>query len=301
MPIITCQGRPLPRSYVPNRTANNRIDGFINKKYIPLSKLLPGSKYEAKEIPYNQNQLLRLKEVICNIPGADGIRMYFASYGKNTAQPTPSIPTGYEDLLTIIFAPTSHRDGLRKKDTGHYFIINPTSPECTTAPDYGVKSISFEAADHFVKMYKQNKLPRLLEVGREDDQNFDETLSIWFPLTFLEEWLQEIYCWQMADNGTTNGLLFIFAAYSETELAMSQDEIRHEVPYQLSLIIRLAHITSRGAKIFDIENYEGFHERLNKAIDENLTVQFTRSSTTNFDTGKPCPPPSGGCSGASLS
>lgn len=271
--MYPCQTTPLPRTYVLPNLANERIGNFMTLKRRLLSQFLGNNREEATGISYSIDHFNELLSRIKAIPNVSGMKAYFASY-KADADPIKNkdIPAGCEDLLTVIYAPTTGKDEYLS-DTGDFFTINFKNGKAPL-----VQTLTKEIAGNWVRYYRDAKIPVLEDAMKPGSPGFMETRSLFYTIEDIDEWIAEIECWNQQGKAIT-GVFISFAAYLETESVYPAN--------QLTLIISLDQLvvvhTEKFKMLFRLEKTSNFNYR------KKLKIAGGENSE-DLDTGNPSPP-----------
>ena len=154
--------------------SRQRIDSFIQIKYKKLRTTL--GKYDARFVFYDALAFTNMMNYFFATLRADGLRIYIASYGPKDSD---SVPPGYEDLLTLIFAPTT--DSRNPRDIGNYYII---------FPGMAYQQLDNELAIAWVRNYRSIKLPDL----NETVESGQDTKSIYYDDESITDLVAEMAC-----------------------------------------------------------------------------------------------------------
>lgn len=184
---MSCKDHPIPPIMVGREYDDAVIGNYMRKKHLALSEFI--GKPETCYLPYTATDFRSLIEQIASIPGAAGLRIYFASYWF-TGVPSIDriVQAGYKEMLTLIYAATDAK-GI---DLGEYYMISPFG---------GVFPITVAAGNVLVNAYRNFKIPLLVQImitaGKPD---FQETRSLWIELdkfTAKNGYLSEMECQQV--------------------------------------------------------------------------------------------------------
>ena len=160
--------------YVRKDISAQRINYFVGVKYKKLRTTL--GKYDARFVFYDAVAFTNMMNYFFGTLRADGLKIYIASYGPRGSD---SVPEGYDDLLTLIFAPTTDSDN--PKDLGRYYTIFPGKP---------YQQLDKELAIAWVRNFRTIKLPDLnetVEGGRD-------TKSIYYHGESIIDLVAEMAC-----------------------------------------------------------------------------------------------------------
>jgi hypothetical protein len=215
---------PTPNSYVPEPLNSERIANYQNNKYSILNNWVnfmdPGVNEELN-LPFTAQQFIDLVASLQAVPDIGGVRIYFASYQKNSPATDNYIPTGKQDLLTLIFAATD----ADMNDTGDYFNIDYTG----TTPGPSVKTLTSQMASSWVKYYQSIKLYLLQKAAVETNPNFLETKALWHPIGDLTDWLCIVNCSGQPGCPVVTGVQASFSAYNPGENYANQLGLEFEM------------------------------------------------------------------------
>jgi hypothetical protein len=266
---MSCQGQPLPYMFVSKEFDNAVIGNFLKKKYPALCELI--GKPESAYFYYSLEDFTALITQSLALPGAFGMRTYFASYCLTGNEAVDTIVgQDYNDRMTLIFAPTGD-PASNTPDLGHYYIISPMG---------GVIEITEPVASLLFENYKQNKRPLLEAIIKNAGKpaTFKETVSSWLPLAWLSgprSLISEAQCQE------ATGIMAFLGTYDKDYVLAGAN-----VGWQLTFIFELTKTISFNSSsyqyVFDIEDTAGFNER-------SLLTESTLA-TAGFNTISPCPP-----------
>jgi hypothetical protein len=242
-----CQNKPIPLTFIGKAESQARINYFITKKYLPLCKVI--GKSESTNTFYSRSAFCSLMDHIFVTLKADGLRIYFASY---SAKGGDNVPANYEDLLTLIFAPTVGLD--LPKDMGIYYSLFPGQEFDT------VKSqLNRDIAKGWVENYRNKKL-LVLNTTIDLPATQRDTRAIHYTSNQISDLKEEMKCQK------ASGIKAYYSAVNNSN---------H--PFYQRLLLTFVLTTRIGADDieFHIEDQEGFENR---------------PKPGDFDTGNPCPP-----------
>jgi len=268
---------PIPGSAIPIEMAKQRKKKFEKGKYELLNKWMnnvhPGAKEQLAVIFQTGKQFEDLLNKTGSTPKVNGIRFYFANFPKNSI--FTHVQNYTEDQLTLVFAPTFH-NGSRDTDYcgtdyGDYFVVDLDNPQKMR------KLNSCKEAAEWVNEYRKTKLLLLEENGKNIiNKRFRETSCIWFGISQKNNFLDWGCILREYNKLHTNSIVsaqISFATYRNF------DEYKHK----LGVVIEITDTKNGKLKIIDLEKFLG-----------DKAKEFFQSGT--YDTGKPCPPPTNGCS-----
>jgi hypothetical protein len=246
---------PTPSSLIPDTLAAERINLFVTGKYNIINDWLqtmrPGVD-QPQSMTYTPTQFQYLYNLLLQVPGIAGVKVYFANYVPNPPVTDPYIPAGMEYFLTILFAAT---DG-DMKDTGDYYVVdNSANPPTPSVKKFQDATIPLS----WINYYQQNILPLLQADGQQSNPAFLETKTIFYTMEDLAGWISIINCSGQPGNPVINGVEWSFATYGPDE----------EYANQLGQVITLTALNT----------------------DSNARVKtLSGGGGGNYDTGSPCPP-----------
>jgi hypothetical protein len=213
--------------------------------------------------------------------------MYFASYCRTGhADVDKIVNAGYDNLLTLIFAPTDSTP----TDLGQYFIFDPNG---------GLLSIPKAIAKILVTAYRAVKVPLLqVIIGHCGNPSFQETQTMWLSLDkFVGSCglLREVGC-QGADG------ISAFIGTYPVDFCLPEGDV--DVSWQLTIVFELVkeirYFNNTPYRfIFDIEDTDGYDSRkpCNSDSDGEKKKIIHRPSWTIYggNTINPCPPSTSNC------
>ena len=282
---MNCDNRPLPSIFVKKNIDEAFIGNFMKKKHPALSMLI--GKQETAYLCFSAADFKDLiTNNIANVPGAVGLKIYFASYAVTGTQAIDDIVNaGYDRLLTLIFAPTADKTpGVISYDEyndigGNYFMIDPVNG--------GVLTISPADAGKLVSNYVNVKRPLLQQIliDAGAPATVTETKTLWISINALTNpnsgFIAEMDC----QNATG------ITAYigSHPKAAVSPDGKNKPIDWQLTIVFCLAEACTYAGKPyfyhFDIDDCANFPQRY------ALPMVAGGGDTLN-----PCPPANANCS-----
>src|SRR5258708_14956625 len=116
--MTSCQGNPIPKMWVPKFFSKRRKEWYLINKYPALCDYL--SRPETIWLLYKQNRFITLlSNILTN--ETNGLRIYFASYPDENQ---PNVPTGFGNLITLIFSPTIQNGSKIYADRGDFYLLN---------------------------------------------------------------------------------------------------------------------------------------------------------------------------------
>jgi len=304
MPVNPC----LPPK-IDDGPCQKRIANFSEEKREQLSEWIQEnslSKEEAQGIQYSTEHFREFVKTLNDVK-ASGVRMYFASY-LSDAFSKDYIPENSDFQLTLIFSPTQ-RDSTnndcdkREQNTGNYYLLIPDDKgDSSSAKMQGLVQLKnmkeIKMGIGWINLY-ETKIEEVLENADKvpyPPKKGGETRSIWFGIDTINEWMAAI-----DENDSQNpdkpikNVLIKFATYSVGDMLPDPAGMpgRRPIKHQLTIIVT---ILPEG------ENYTSpfFYDAnllLTAEEKSNLTdeMKFTLLGGY-YDTGKPCPPPTNGCS-----
>jgi hypothetical protein len=216
--------------YVPKTTTQARLNYFMKEKYLKLRKVI--GKYDSSNTFYSASAFTAMLNYFFGTLHANGVRIYFASYGP---EGTASVPADYGRLLTLIFAPT---DNASLTDIGLYYTIAPGGTF-----DPVSSQLDRELASSWVLNYQSSKLP-ILNTTLSDPNG--DTKSLHYTKMQLLDLRDEIKC-QCA-----SGIKAYFCAIPPEETEYKQRLILHFI---------LTNMLGRDEVDFFIEDRCGWDER----------------------------------------
>jgi len=191
--------------------------------------------------------------------------------------------------MTVIFAPTRTEKGngncdKKEKNNDEYYILKPDLRKSTnddiipltTPPQIKMK-------DDWIEFYQQNKLDALEQAS---GHSINETKSIWFDKESIYSWRDGI----QSDPSIVQVILG-FASYDDGDLKIPGPyggSPRRKIDNQISIVLSIS-----SDFIDDKDTYFVPRKQLGKKSNSN---NFLADFTGYYDTGKPCPPPTSGCS-----
>jgi len=204
---------PTPTTQIPDALAQARINLFTSGKYTIINNWLqtirPGVN-QPQSMGYTPAQFLFLYNLLAQVVGIAGVKVYFADYAPNPPATDPYLPTGMDYFVTIIFAATDSN----MVDTGDYYRIdnspNPPSPSVKKFADPAV-------ALGWIDYYQENILPLLQAGGQKSDPSFLETKTIFYSMDDLAGWISILNCSGQPGNPTITGVQWSFATYLPDE------------------------------------------------------------------------------------
>lgn len=278
---MSCNNRPLPAIFVTKDIDEALIGNFMKKKHPALSMLI-----QKQETSYLCFSAADFKDLILNkiakVPGAVGLKIYFASY---TFTGTPAIDNivnaGYDRQLTLIFAPTEGKSQYGYNDIGgNYFMIDPIKG--------GVITLLPSDASKLVASYVNIKRPLLQQIITDAGAPASvlETKTLWIEIAGFADptigFIAEMDC-----QGATGISAYIGA---HPKGAVFPDGKNTPIDWQLTLVFCLATSSTYAGKPyfyhFDIEDIDDFTPRL----------ALGRLHLGGGDTLNPCPPATTNCS-----
>ena len=189
-----CLPKPLPNPHDMEKLLQLRVQRFAGYKRGILSYWIQqyegggSTKEEKKGITYPVAQFMKLIDILLPDKDISGVRIYFATYYGNYKD---CIPTGYANLMTVIFAPTRTEKGngncdKKEKNNDEYYILKPDLRKSTnddiipltTPPQIKMKN-------DWIEFYQQNKLDALEQAS---GHSINETKSIWFDKESIYSW-----------------------------------------------------------------------------------------------------------------
>jgi hypothetical protein len=281
---------PPPGSFVPIWLAKLRVANYrLNKRdvlteWIQIEEQEPyPAKDEEAGLVYSVAEFRALINAIKTMPELTGVRVYFASYKRGDPNYDRFIPSEKENLLTLIFAPTTRASAANShKDTGHYYIfdVQPPGTDRNLVNLQPIQIANFPWVTHFdKKAVALQKAPI--------NPPTQETRSLWFGGGSFTDWLDEIDC-RIGAGETVTGIYFAFAAYSAAEQVLPPGAPAVDVSHKLTLIIRIDKkpptLAQRGNGIQLFYNLE---KKRFVGVDTNKDLVAMRG---DFDTSVPCPP-----------
>ncbi|HVU95441.1 MAG TPA: hypothetical protein VHE34_09460 [Puia sp.] len=259
-----CSKVEQPTIYINDDISRTRKKQFLDNQGMKMVDML---NEDGPYLYFQANDILALWSYISSSDtngglGADALRIYFAIYDDNGS---PSVPDGYGNKFTFVFAPALSDGTKTEVDLGIYFSIPPGG-----SFNPGRSKISAQAASRWVTNW-QEWMFRNLPVD-EVDGNFDgtrycDTKSMIYTWKFLGQLYREIPCQE------AEGVKISLAAYP--------DEQGGDPAKRLTTQFILT---------------DGNQNDL--PIDITCRPKPFRNPE-DFDTGNPCPPATG-CSGSSL-
>jgi len=247
------------------------------------------TKEEKKGIIYPVAQFMKLINILLT-PGKNisGVRIYFATYYDHDPAGT-HIPKGYDNLMTVIFAPTRTQKNnsncdKKEKNSEEYYILKPDLS--SSANDDVIQLITdaqIRMKDAWIAFH-QNKMDALEDAS---GHTIKETKSIWFDKDAIQSWDKAI---KEAEDPIVQVILG-FASYIEDDLEIPGPyggSPRRKIDNKLSIVLS---ISSDPLQEHDIYFVPRSKIHFSKKDDEKLA-----DFTGYYDTGKPCPPPTTGCS-----
>ena len=287
---LNAQGDPAcnvkePVTVITQRRAAKRIKKF-NEYKNPVLKKYNGQD-EISSVDYSQQSFVSLLKQL--VGGShDGFRVYFAVYPGIQKNGTDSgyahVPAGKENHLTLIFVPTSL--GMPLPPPSKRSSHNDDIKTCFIL-DAGVfKPFDANAAqNHFIsewiEKYRLRRVhylnydgnayinKRFLSVSKM--KMFEETASIWYDKNSITNGKDGLLEFLECQNNNIETINTNFAVYLRKGKEWS---------YHLTLVFDL--ISPNKNNLLGRKNYF-------------VTYRPTTAGSTPSDTGKPCPPPNGGC------
>lgn len=230
--------------YVGKQKGQHRVDHFLRNKYQILCNVI--GKPECYFIFYKASAIIDMSEFFFRELNADGLRLYFATYTYSE-----NVPEGYDDLMTLVLAPTQKVDNFHE-DIGLYYTI---------PPGYGfhpdTSQLEKQEARDWIECYQSNKLQQL---NATVDNPAGDTRSIYYTKKQIESLAEEM------EYQDATGLKAYLAAIDDEE-----SDYNHQLILDFVLTKKIGDYESD----FSIEFSEGFAER---------------PSAGDLDTGSPCPP-----------
>jgi len=203
---------PTPQSFVPEPLNTERIGNYETLKFPVLNswvQFMQPAATEEQSLPFTAQQFKDLVAALGAVQGITGVRIYFASYKKDSPATDGIIPSGKENLLTLIFAAT----GAGMNDTGDFFNIDYTG----TTPAPAVKTLTAAMASDWVEYYQSIKLYLLQQAGMESDPGFLETKALWHPFSDFTDWLCIVNCSGQPGCPVVTNVQASFSAYNPDE------------------------------------------------------------------------------------
>jgi len=268
------------KMFLPDYWASTRIGNFTKIKHPIFSRII--GKPENTHLSYTLDEFNKLLKQITESNGSNvsGLRIYFISY---PAEPNPDlIPSGMEDTLSLIYAPTkiALSDGkIIHVNTGDYFVkdaknnIINLNGDVTTVKNW---IQNFETR-------KRNIINKLLFQGQDY-----ETQSLWYEIDTIED----AYLFLTNSDGNSKDIppiiAIFFATYHLDEREKAIAGIAKQYHDKLTLIF----------SFMSLGNIDGtpYYYYVNSGDNDDI-----HALGGSGDTGVPCPPPPSGqttCPGA---
>ena len=276
--MATCLQNPT--SLITDDLAAQRKKNYLHEKREILTKWIrgqgnPSAPEEEMVFNYTKDQFCLLLTAI--ITRKLDLRIYFASYKKSSNVLDSYIPAGKENYMTLVFAATSHGPDEKPQNTGRFYILDPTGKD-TSLIDISKFVTSSIANFPWVEHYQKNKMPLLAQAPNKPFNG--ETISLWFGKDILTEWRDEINCWEKKGDSISNIPIFLTAFNKGEKINDGGEDVY--VDYQLSLAIDIKPDKTTGEK--------------ESSPKGQLDGDGGGGSGGTYDSGKPCPPPTSGCS-----
>lgn len=253
------------RMYVPDFCASKRIGNYIKMKHPMLSGII--GKQETAYIFYSKEEFLSILDSV-NDCRPTGLRVYFADYvllpdrDSDAADNNSLMPTGMEDTLTLIFAPT-RSNGETETETGDYFILDPGGNTVNLRDHEGV-------ADRWINDFHVTKYLPLNDMLQSIDTSLFESNSIWYDNGRISELRTFL---NTDDAYEVEGIMAFFGAY---HLA---DPDAENNPNRGRLTILFAFMSG----------YNNYYYYCNETENDTATPSATTSKGGCMDTGTPPP------------
>lgn len=257
---------PKPLMFVPREMDHKWIGNFMKKKHHALSRFI--GKTETSSLYFSLSDFTDLIKRISAVNGAEGIKVYFASYcPTDNAEVNAIADAGHVDQLTLIFAATDSG----RNDLGAYFLLKP---------DGGILTLSKETANTLVKCYQHKKMPLLTAIIKDAGHpTFKETKSIWYPLDYFDgpyDFIKELKTHDAA------GITAFIGCYGDDETTPGGKSLCWQLNMVFVPVKAVNHDGTAYHYHFDLENTPGWADRPD--------APNPRSDFEGADTGNPCPP-----------
>jgi hypothetical protein len=237
--------------HVGKEVFDERTNHFLDIKYKELCLITESS--DTRYLFYTADSFSRMIKHFKDDPRVGGVRVYFANYPAGD----PSVPPGYENKLTIIFAPTDppleSSGELYIRELGKYYHVPPKGTfdpiNCLLNRTIASKWIAS------YQSYKKRHLDIIKPIAKKG-----ETKSIWYSIAGLTDITEEMACQK------ATGIKAYFV------VCLDNDEAH---PNRMMLHFVLTSKIGDEEVDFFLEFTEGWDHR---------------KPAGDLDTGNPCPP-----------
>jgi len=289
--LCTAKTTP-PKSAVFRKTADTRIRNYMGNKRVFLTDWI--HKLEGHINPYKEERahaFLSKKafmDLVDILPTLDplpqqaqltGLRVYFASFKKTDTELDNHFLASEENLMTLIFHPTTAINGQPVANDIYYILSRTTTP---------IVKLNIPVITAFPWIQQFEEKAALLEKA-PDNRPTEETRSIWFEGDSFLDWKKEIECMENANpKQPVLGLNMIFSAYDTAE-QVEVNDITYSIGDQLTLIIR----TFPSYQTPAVPNNLIKARPSGETFPPKITRKFRKAldiPDDGFDTSVPCPP-----------
>lgn len=181
--LANCMAQVLPGMWVDKLTSVERKSSYNLKHYLMSNY----TSIEQTDSIFYPDFFNMITYFINTYRDYQGVRVYIAQYP--TRQLDRKVPIGWENKLTLIFAPTKATG----KDRGNYFVITPDKNF-----DAAKNEITPDQKKNWTRLYVKNILPSILEtLDKTDEENYvndnlSDTRSILFTKVNIDELMSEL-------------------------------------------------------------------------------------------------------------
>jgi hypothetical protein len=247
------------------------------------------TKEEKKGITYPVAQFKKLLNILLDgTKNYSGVRIYFATYHDYDLAIQTYIPGEYRNLMTVIFTPTRTEQGnnncdKKEKDSEDYYYL---IPDLTSSTDNDVIPLTTQEQkdmkEDWIKFFRNKKIVALEHAA---GHTFKETEAVWFDKESIQSWDRAI----LKAKDPIKQVILGFAMYDDGDLRIPGPHggAGRKVDNQLSVVLSIS------TELL-VDTY--FVPRIKSQFTNANTDNFIKYFTDYYDTGKPCPPPTAGCS-----
>ncbi|MGK6351087.1 hypothetical protein [Parapedobacter sp. DT-150] len=214
---------PFPhRTYVSQETATSRIMWYKDHKKKHLDRVVSALNPNHQERIYfyypKAAVILELFDTLMKIAGADGVRVYFGSYGKHGDPDN-------DGKLALVYAPTKNIAGVDTDIPDSFYMVHPQK---------GAISIAPQEAKILITNYLDTKRDKLTPTLCEDDikEQLLETKQIFFNQCHIKEIRDEID-YQLNNQYGVSGIKIYIASYTNVPV---QSEHGHRYCQRLTIL-----------------------------------------------------------------